>query len=159
MNTLPTIDMPGQRAYPPRVSAFTRPFWQALGEGRWISTRCDGCGHQTFPPKLACPRCGSTAVAWTPLDTRGTLYSWTRVHAAPTAFAAEAPYCLGIVDLDAGVRLACRLIDDARAPPRIGGAVEMLRLRYADGDLFAARMSGACWAPLMTGPSNTRSQA
>jgi len=139
MSTLPTIDMPGRRAYPPRISAFTQPFWQTLGESGWISTRCNDCGHQTFPPKLACPRCGSTSVAWTPLSTHGTLYSWTRVHAAPTAFAPDAPYCVCIVDLDTGVRLACKLIDDAHTPPRIGMPVEIVRLRYEDGNLFAAR--------------------
>jgi uncharacterized OB-fold protein len=139
MNTLPTVSMPGRRAYPPRVSAFTQPFWQALGEGRWISTRCDKCEHQTFPPKLACPCCGSTSITWTELGTRGTLYSWTRVHAAPTVFTSEAPYCVGIVDLDVGVRLACKLIDDSHTPPRTGMPVEMVRLHYEDGDLFAAR--------------------
>ena len=70
---------------------------------------------------------------------RGRLYSWTRIHAAPTAFAPEAPYAVGIVDLDSRLRLACRLVETPGVPLQIGQAVEMLVLQYEDGPLFAAR--------------------
>ena len=135
---LPIVKVPGQRSYPPRVSAFTRLFWEGLAEGRWQSTCCQDCGHQTFPPKPVCPHCWGTRVVWTALSARGTLYSWTRIHAAPTAFAGEAPYAVGIVDLDSGIRLACRLVDSPDLKP--GMAVEMTILQYEDGPLFAARL-------------------
>jgi uncharacterized OB-fold protein len=130
------------RAYPPRVSAFTRDFWSALDQGRWITTRCKACDRQTFPPKPVCPHCWSADIEWSDLGTRGTLYSWTRIHAAPAVFSAEAPYAVGIVDLDEGIRLACRLVERDRRPPQIGQVVEMLVLRYRDGPIFAARALG-----------------
>ena len=136
---LATIEMPSVRAYPPRVSAFTQPFWQGLADGRWTTTRCSACRHVTFPPKAVCPQCWSTDHEWIEIGARGSVYSWTRIHAAPTVFAAEAPYSVCIVDLDCGIRLACKLIDDAGSPPRIGMPVEIVRLHYEDGDLFAAR--------------------
>ena len=137
--TLPTLTIEAERAYPPRISGFTKDFWSALGEGRWQTTRCQSCGKQTFPPKPVCPHCWSTDVAWTDLSPRGILYSWTRIHAAPTVFSPEAPYACGIVDLESGIRLACRLVEREGQPFAIGQAVEMLVLSYRDGPLFAAR--------------------
>jgi len=133
------LDVDADRAYPPRQSAFTREFWSALDEGHWITTRCRACARQTFPPKPVCPHCWSADVEWSALGARGRLYSWTRIHAAPAVFGAEAPYAVGIVDLDDGIRLACRLVERDGAAPRIGQPVEMVVLRYRDGPLFAAR--------------------
>lgn len=137
--SLPQLPMDSDRASPPRLSEFTRTFWSALGEGRWITTRCLSCSRQTFPPRPVCPHCWSPDVEWSDLGTRGTLYSWTRIHAAPAVFAGEAPYAVGIVDLEDGIRLACRLVEREEAPLRVGQPVEMLVLRYRDGPLFAAR--------------------
>jgi uncharacterized protein len=127
------------RAYPPRVSEFTRRFWNALAEGQFITTQCRSCDKFSFPPKLICPHCWSADVVWNELRGSGRLYSWTRIHAAPAVFAVEAPYAVGIVDLDQGVRLACRLVTHERARPVVGGRVEMVVLAYHDGPLLATR--------------------
>ena len=61
-------------------------------------------------------------------------------HSCGTAvFAPEAPYACGIVDLDSGIRLACRLVERDDLPLKVGMPVEMLVLQYRDGPLFAAR--------------------
>lgn len=140
--SLPQLPVDAARAYPPRVSEFTRTFWSALGEGRWITSCCASCKRKTFPPKPVCPHCWSADVSWSGLGTQGTLYSWTRIHAAPAVFDSEAPYAVGIVDLTEGVRLACRLVEREGVPLRVGQPVEMLVLQYRDGPLFAARPLG-----------------
>jgi hypothetical protein len=137
--TLPGISVQRKRSYPARVSEFTAPFWKALAERRFISTRCTVCGHVTFPPKPICPNCWSFDVQWKELQTTGVLYSWTRVHAPPQAFADESPYALGIVDLTEGIRLACRLVADEQINFEPGIPVEMVVLEYSDGSMFAAR--------------------
>jgi len=137
--TLPVLTLDAALAYPPRISAFTKTFWDALGEGRWTTTCCSACGRQTFPPKPVCPHCWSAAVEWSALSAHGSLYSWTRIHAAPAVFAAESPYACGIVDLDSGIRLACRLVDGPDVVWQPDMRVEMVVLRYQDGPLFAAR--------------------
>ena len=139
MTQLSFVSAAGRRAYPPRVSAFTQPFWDGLTQGCWQTTCCDACGRQTFPPRPICPHCWCDKVSWSPLSSRGTLYSWTRIHAAPAVFESEAPYAVGIVDLDSGIRLACRLLDSTHTDWKPGMAVEMAVLRYEDGPLFAAR--------------------
>lgn len=127
------VDAP--RAYPPRVSAFTRPFWDALAGGRLQTTQCEACGRFSFPPKPFCPHCWHRAVRWAPLAGTGRLYAATAIHAAPMVFRDQAPYRVGIVDLDEGIRLATRLLD----APSLDSRVRLVVMQHSDGPLFAAR--------------------
>jgi uncharacterized OB-fold protein len=135
--TMPIIPVEKPRSFPPRVTAFTRRFWDGLREGRFETTRCDECGRASFPPKPFCPHCWSKQLSWIALRTRGKLYSQTVIHASPAVFRAETPYRVGIVDLDEGLRIATRII--AQDEPALDTAVEIVVLRYTDGFLFAAR--------------------
>ena len=136
---LTCISLARKRSYPPRVSAFTQPFWSALSRGEWQTTKCDACGKFTFPPKPVCPHCWSDAMGWAPLSSQGVLYSWSRVHAPPEVFIPEAPYAVCIVDLDVGLRIASRAVEREGVPFVPGMTMEMVALQYEDGPLFAAR--------------------
>lgn len=133
----------GQRPYPPRVSAFTQVFWNELKRGCFKTTHCDSCDRQTFPPKVICPHCWSDKLSWKDLPTRGTLYTWTRIHAAPAVFQPLAPYTVGIVDLDGRIRLACPLIVPDGTTVNIGDKIEMAVMEFEDGPLFAASVAAA----------------
>ncbi len=133
------VRRPGPRPLAPRVSTFTRPFWNALAEGRLISTRCRRCRRVSFPPKPLCRSCWSEDIEWIDLPSNGLLYSYTRVHVVPRAFLADALYDIGIVDLLNGVRLMCRLLDVGPGTA-VGSAVRMVSAIYDDGPLFAARV-------------------
>lgn len=135
--SLDVIRMTGARPYPPRVSEFTRRFWEELRTGRFLSTRCKSCSRYSFPPKPFCPHCWAREVDWTPLSTRGIVYSSTVVHAAPEVFMHETPYRVAIVDLLDGVRVATRLVESTDFA--IGREVDIVVLEYDDGPLFAAR--------------------
>jgi uncharacterized OB-fold protein len=143
--TLESIAVARKRAYPPRVSAFTQPFWDGLAKGQWQSTCCEACGKFTFPPKPICPHCWSDKMTWKDLSRRGTLYSWTRVHSAPKVFTDEAPYALCVVDLDIGLRIATRMVRGQDTPAdgtfKIGMPMEVIVLNFEDGPLFASRPS------------------
>jgi uncharacterized OB-fold protein len=135
--TLPMAFVDRARSYPPRETEFTRRFWSALSERRFETTRCEDCTLPSFPPKPFCPHCWSRKIGWFALSGRGRLYSQTVIHAAPAAFRDEAPYRVGLVDLDEGLRIATRVMGEP--PPHIDGAVEIVVLAYSDGPLFAAR--------------------
>lgn len=137
--TLESISIPRKRAYPPRVSAFTKPFWEGLAQGRWQTTCCTVCDTFTFPPKPICPHCWADKMVWENLATRGTLYSWTRIHAAPKVFTVEAPYSVCVVDLDIGLRIATRLIDREGIEFKPGILIDIVVLQFEDGPLFASR--------------------
>ncbi|MBB05737.1 MAG: DNA-binding protein [Pseudooceanicola sp.] len=133
--TQPIITTEGKRAYPPRMSDFTKPFWDGVATGSFRTTRCDACQRPSFPPKPICPHCWSDQVTWIDLSGRGRLYSATVVHAGPAVFAQDLPYRVGIVDLDEGLRIATRVLDETR----FDQAVELVVLAYDDGPLYAAR--------------------
>lgn len=138
--TLEMIPVARERAYPPRVSAFTKPFWEGLAKGTWQSTCCDACGKFTFPPKPVCPHCWSDKMAWKPLTSKGTLYAWSRIHSAPTVFIDEAPYAVCVVDLDIGLRIATRLVEGVGGSDfQCGTPVELVVLQYRDGPLLGSR--------------------
>lgn len=96
--------------YPPRMTEFTSTFWNGLREGRFQTSKCSRCQHMTFPPKPVCPDCWCQEVEWAELSGRGWLRSYTEVSAAPAMFADGAPYVLGIVDLEEGVRVLSRVL-------------------------------------------------
>jgi uncharacterized OB-fold protein len=133
--TLAFVDVPATRPWPPRVSAFSKPFWDALSEGRLITTRGRSSGRLTFPPKPFCPHDWGGEIEWVELSGRGKLYAQTVIHAVPAAFAREAPLRNGIVDLTEGVRVAARIL----GAPALDAPVECVVLRYTDGPLFAFR--------------------
>jgi len=133
---LPILRVEGNRPLSPRQSAFSRRFWDALGEGRFDTTFCLDCTLPAFPPRFFCPHCWSRNVEWRSLSGRGTLYSHTRVHATASAFAHEAPYDLALVDLEEGLRVATRFVGPAAV---LDTPIELLVLAYDDGPLFGAR--------------------
>jgi uncharacterized OB-fold protein len=94
-------------------------WWRALFDGRFLLPRCDVAGHVYFPPAPFCPICGSRG--FTPVDAAptGQVYSWVVVHwAMDPDYAADVPYTLVAVDLDAGPRMIGRL-RGAKACPEL----------------------------------------
>jgi uncharacterized protein len=140
--TLAIVRVDGRRPYPPRVSAFTQTFWSGLAEGRFLGTRCGACTKASFPPKPFCPHCWSDRIEWVALAPRGTVYSSTVMHAVPAYFRHEAPYRVGIVDLDDGIRIATRVLG-VEAGFGVGARAEIVVLAYEDGLLFSARIDGS----------------
>lgn len=137
--TLPIIRMKGKRSYPPRVTSFTQTYWDALKAGRWQATKCNGCAKVSFPPKTVCPECWSTDIRWEVLNGLARLYSWTCVHAAPSAFERETPYHLCIADMETGLRVATRLALDEGQKATIGMVLEPVVLEYDDGPILGFR--------------------
>lgn len=142
MNTMKIVVVDGRRAYPPRVTSFTEPFWTALAAGSFITTCCRRCDEAMFPPKPMCPRCLAREVDWKPVTPRGSLYSHTVVHIAPEIFAGEAPYAVGIVDLDGGLRIAMRVLGPVESL-KVGQVGSVVALRYDDGPYFGFMADGA----------------
>jgi uncharacterized OB-fold protein len=93
----------GKVSYSPhtKIAGFARH----LKDGRLMASRCDQCGHQSFPPRADCPQCLSDEFAYTELSGEGTVVTYTRIDAAPAGFEDEAPFVVGVVDLAEGGRL------------------------------------------------------
>lgn len=69
------------------------------------ATRCKKCRTLHFPPRADCQHCRSNSMDWVPLDGNCTLVTFTEVHFAPPQFQPEAPYLLGLAELEEGPRV------------------------------------------------------
>ena len=79
-----------------------------------IGGACGGCGRRHFPLAVPCPWCGSDDVTSVALSSRGRLWGWTVVAAAPPGYDGPVPYGFGVVDLaDDGLQVVTRLTGDA----------------------------------------------
>ena len=59
---------------------------------------------------MFCDACPSSELEWFDASGRGTIYSFSVVHRAPNPeFQADAPYAIGLVELDEGVYFFSRL--------------------------------------------------
>ena len=85
-----------------------------LSDGKLLIQRCDACGKPNMYPRWRCPFCFSDTLSFIEAQGTGTLYSMTVQYlTAPTAFADQLPYALGIVQLSEGVQLLARLVPEA----------------------------------------------
>ncbi|MER5771401.1 OB-fold domain-containing protein [Streptomyces sp. NPDC001985] len=90
----------------PEIDDFTRPFWDAAGEGRLLLRRCRGCGRAHHHPREFCPYCWSEDVGWETASGRATLYTWSVVHRNDVPpFGDRVPYVAAVVDLAEGPRM------------------------------------------------------
>lgn len=97
-------------------------YTQRLLAGEFLIQRCDGCRKGVFYPRIACPHCGSDALAWERPSGRGTIYSSTIVRRPDSK---GGPYNVVLVDLDEGVRLMSTVVDAAPEEIAIGRPVTL----------------------------------
>jgi uncharacterized OB-fold protein len=84
-------------------------WWEAAGEGRLLVERCRTCMSTQHYPRGFCTSCASREVEQVPASGNATLYSFTEIHRSPTP-AFTAPYVIGLVRLEEGPMLMCRVV-------------------------------------------------
>lgn len=95
----------------PIVNDWARPFWEATRRNTLSIQRCTDCSKHIFYPRIACPFCGSANVEWVDASGKGKVYSYTVVESnAPSAFLADIPYVVAIVELNEGVRMLSNIV-------------------------------------------------
>jgi uncharacterized protein len=114
----------------------TEPFWQAAKQRRLVVPRCASCATFRLPPTPFCPQCQSTAVDWTQLSGRATVYSYAVVHGFPGL--PDIVLVPVVVDLpDApGARLVTNVVDVDPADVRIGQQLTLDFHPISDGWLL-----------------------
>ncbi|MFQ6090278.1 MAG: Zn-ribbon domain-containing OB-fold protein [Candidatus Bipolaricaulia bacterium] len=73
------------------------PFFAALANGRFVTTRCPECGYTTGTPKGHCPQCGAKA-EWVELPRRAKIHAFTVCHFGSEEFLPECPYVLAMIE-------------------------------------------------------------
>lgn len=69
-------------------------------QGQLVGGVCDECDFVQVPPKDHCPSCGADVDTFEPVSDEGTLVTWTTVNDDPPKGPYEAPYTVGVVELD-----------------------------------------------------------
>jgi uncharacterized OB-fold protein len=109
--------------------------WRRIPERyNLIGNKCETCGTPYYPARKICPKCRRKGkLVKQAMPHHGTIYSYTRVHAAPSGFEHESPYELAIVELDNGVRLLTQIVDSPQEKIVVGASARMVfRKIYAD---------------------------
>jgi uncharacterized OB-fold protein len=88
-----------------------KQFFEEARAGRLSGIRCGKCGALAIPPKEFCPACQERDWAAVPLAGVGSIASFTVIRVAPRGHGAEAPYAVGVIQLDEGVSLLGRIVD------------------------------------------------
>jgi uncharacterized OB-fold protein len=99
---------------------------------RLLGTRCSGCSTPYFPKAAVCrnPECAGGALEDARFGPSGTLWSYTIQHYAPPPPVKYdepyAPYAMGMVDLDDGLRVLSRISMDDLSQIKVGATVELV---------------------------------
>jgi uncharacterized OB-fold protein len=75
------------------------------------AVKCEACGAMAFPPRVVCPKCGARKFVPAKLAEAGRLLTYTVIRVPPQPFEDQAPYAVGIAELDDGVNLTAQVVD------------------------------------------------
>lgn len=73
--------------------------------------KCTSCGKIYFPPRVVCAECGNRSFETVRLSDKGKVLTYTVIRVAPSEFTDEAPYAVGVIELDDGVRFTAQIVD------------------------------------------------
>jgi uncharacterized OB-fold protein len=87
-------------------------YWREIPQRyRLEAAKCAACGFTAFPPRVVCPGCGGREFATAKLAETGRLLTYTIIRVPPEPFEDQAPYAVGLAELDDGVRLTAQIVD------------------------------------------------
>jgi len=87
-------------------------YWREIPQRyRLEANKCKKCGLVFFPPRLICSQCQNREFEETKLAEKGKVLTFTIIRVPPRQFVDQAPYAVGIVELDDGVKLTGQIVD------------------------------------------------
>jgi uncharacterized OB-fold protein len=113
-------------------------YWREIPQRyRLEANRCKKCGQKFFPPRMVCPECKSQEMEETKIAEKGKLLTYTIIRVPPHQFVDQAPFTVGIAELDDGVKLTAQVVDCDFEDLKIG-----MRLRLEFRKVFQEGESG-----------------
>lgn len=111
-------------------------YWREIPQRyRYEAAKCTGCGKVFFPPRLVCNSCQGRSFTQTTLAQTGVIETFTIIRVAPSGFTDQAPYAVGIVKLDDGVKTTAQIVDCDLEKLAIGDRVKLeFRRLQEDGE-------------------------
>lgn len=126
--------------YPLQDAAYTQisPFFDALREGRLVTSYCKKCDRLHFPPRIACDQCTAEQMEWREMSKHGKIYAFTAMMlGAPMGMESDVPFPIAVVEVEGTRFKILARIDDAKFEDlKIGQPVELKVHKLADGRVF-----------------------
>jgi uncharacterized OB-fold protein len=126
--------------YPLEDPVYTQiaPFFDALKEGRFITSYCPNCQKLHFPPRIACDACTTDPMEWREISKKGRVYAFTAMLlGAPMGMERDVPFVIAVVEVEGTPFKVLARVDDAKFEDmKIGQAVVLKVHRLADGRVF-----------------------
>jgi len=103
----------------------TKEFYTALDRKELTGSTCTHCGHKVVPAREICPKCKINGMEITTFSGKGKLAAYSVIFVPPThmveaGHSSKNPYCVGIVELEEGPRVAAQILDvDLENPKNI----------------------------------------
>jgi hypothetical protein len=104
-----------------------KTYWEGCKAGKLLLPRCRSCGELFFYPKHFCPACLSGDLEWVEASGKGIIHTFTVISRAPSsAYEADVPYVIAIIDLQEGLRMLSNVIGIPPDQVRVGMPVEVV---------------------------------
>jgi uncharacterized OB-fold protein len=101
-------------------------YWREIPQRyRMEAGKCKACSFIAFPPRVVCPECGARDFVPTKLADGGKILTYTIIRVPPQPFEDQAPYAVGIAELDDGVKLTAQVVDCDFADLKVGLRVRL----------------------------------
>jgi uncharacterized OB-fold protein len=84
-------------------------FKESLTQKNLIGRKCRACASISVYPNFYCRKCGNTNFERVKFSGKGTLITYTILHAVPSRFKENAPLAIGLVELEEGGRISAQL--------------------------------------------------
>ena len=116
--------------------AFIPSYWRETPQRyRYEGNRCPKDGTIYFPPRLVRDPWSGCKLEPCNIATTGKLLTYTIIHIAPDEFRDEAPYVLGICEMDDGARITAQVADCPHEQVKTGLRVRIeFRKIQTDGE-------------------------
>ena len=104
----------------PNESFTIEQFYKFLNQGKLMAGKCQKCGKTHLPPRPLCDVCYSQQFSWVEVSGKGKLLTYTIINVAPAQFQNLAPYAVGIVEFEGGLKIPGMIQDIAQEKLKIG---------------------------------------
>ena len=102
---------------------------------RLEAAKCDKCGKVFYPPRLVCNKCQARNFTRFEMKRTGKVATYTVIRTPSDEFSGEAPFAVGLIDMDDGARLTVQIADVSFDELKIGMPVKLeFRRSYTEGD-------------------------
>ena len=110
--------------------------WRAYPQTyRLEAGRCTSCKKVFFPPRLVCNKCNGREFENFEMKRSGKVVTYTVIRTPSDEFSGEAPFAVGVIQMDDGARLTTQIVDVALEEIKIGLPVKLeFRRNYTEGE-------------------------